>query len=246
MANIFITGSADGLGQLAAIDLVARGHEVVLHARNEHRGKEAIAKVPGAAGIVTADLASISETKKLAEKLNALQQFDAVIHNAAVYSGSGKELLGINTLAPYILTSLMTRPKRLIYLSSDMHEGGTFRPASFTDAAKGVTYSDTKLHMVMLCKAVARRWPEVFANALSPGWVPTRMGGPGATGDLKKGFETQVWLAVSEEAEARVSGKYFYHKQQVPCNQTANDTQMQDQLLELCERLTGVTFPLWE
>lgn len=47
MARIFITGSADGLGQLADQSLVEQGHEVVLHARNKRRGEEALAKVPG-------------------------------------------------------------------------------------------------------------------------------------------------------------------------------------------------------
>jgi NAD(P)-dependent dehydrogenase (short-subunit alcohol dehydrogenase family) len=83
MARIFITGSADGLGQLAAKALVDEGHEVVLHARNEKRGREALEKVPGALDVLTADLGNLEETKDLASKANALGPFDAVIHNAA-------------------------------------------------------------------------------------------------------------------------------------------------------------------
>src|SRR5690554_1630265 len=107
MAKIFITGSSDGLGALAAKALIARGHQVVLHARNEKRGRSAIEKVPGALTVVTADLASIEETKLLASKVNELGYFDSVIHNAGVYNTSSKEIFTVNTLAPYILTCLI-------------------------------------------------------------------------------------------------------------------------------------------
>jgi NAD(P)-dependent dehydrogenase (short-subunit alcohol dehydrogenase family) len=116
MARIFITGSADGLGQLAAKALIAQGHRVVLHARNEKRAQEALDKVPGAETVLTADLSSIDETRQLASKVNALGEFDAVIHNAGVYNASAEEILTVNTLAPYILTCLIEKPKRLIYL----------------------------------------------------------------------------------------------------------------------------------
>ena len=126
MAKIFITGSADGLGQLAAKALIAQGHEVVLHARNEKRRQDALEKVPGAAEVVVADLSSIDETKQLASKVNDLGKFDAVIHNAGVYIASGEEIFSVNTLAPYLLTCLIQRPMRLIYLSSGMHlQGGS-------------------------------------------------------------------------------------------------------------------------
>ena len=68
MARVFITGSADGLGQLAADSLIAQGHKVVFHARNEKRGQEALDNVPGAETVVTADLSSVDETKRLASK----------------------------------------------------------------------------------------------------------------------------------------------------------------------------------
>src|SRR6185436_12015941 len=90
MARIFITGSADGLGQLAANALIAQGHQVVLHARNESRAQQAMDQVRGAESVVTADLAISDETKELAAKVNALGTFDAVIHNAGVYEDSAQ------------------------------------------------------------------------------------------------------------------------------------------------------------
>jgi NAD(P)-dependent dehydrogenase (short-subunit alcohol dehydrogenase family) len=244
MARIFITGSADGLGQLAADALIAQGHKVVLHARNATRGSEALIKVPGAETVVTADLSSVDETIQLSEKMNALGRFDAVIHNAGVYRAPAKELFTVNTLAPYILTCLLQKPKRLIYLSSDMHEGGHSKLDKFNSDISGINYSDTKLHVLMLCKAVARKWPNVFANALNPGWVPTRMGGIGAPDDLKKGYETQVWLAGSNDEKAQVSGRYFYHQKQIRSNPEADDVQLQERFLTLCKEVTGIGFPL--
>lgn len=201
MAKIFITGSADGLGLLAAKQLVKDGHEVTVHARNAARGREALEQ-SGAKTVLTADLSDINEVKGLAEQANELT-FDAVIHNAGVYQTNSQNLLHVNTLAPYILTALMNRPQRLVYLSSGMHLSGhgawSERPS----------YSDTKLHMLMLAKVLARKWTKVFANAVDPGWVPTRMGGAGAPDDLQKGYETQVWLATTNDDRALVSGGIF-------------------------------------
>jgi NAD(P)-dependent dehydrogenase (short-subunit alcohol dehydrogenase family) len=244
MARIFITGSADGLGQLAAKALIGQGHQVVLHARNEKRAKEALDKVPGAETVVAADLTNLDETIELGGKVNALGTFDAVIHNAGLYYASAQEIFAVNTLAPYILTCLIQKPKRLIYLSSDMHESGRPKLESFKTDIGRITYSDTKLHVLMLCKAVARNWTNVYANALNPGWVPTKMGGRGAPGDLKKGYETQVWLAVSNDEKAKVSGRFFFHQKETHHNPEADDVLLQDRFLSICEGITDVSFPI--
>ena len=243
MSRIFITGSADGLGHLSAKLLVEKGHNVVLHARNKERGKDALKKVPGAENVLTGDLSSIEETTKLADQVNALGSFDAVIHNAGVYQVSANEIISVNTLAPYILTCLIQKPKRLIYLTSGMHLNGQSKLESFKNDISSITYSDSKLHNMMLCKAVAHRWPDVYANVVDPGWVPTKMGGTAATDNLQKGYETQVWLAESNDEKAKVTGQYFYHKKTRPCNPQAEDNQLQDRFLALCEEITGISFP---
>lgn len=243
MARVFITGSADGLGQLAAKALIVQDHQVVLHARNEKRGQEALGKVPGAEGVVTADLGTIEGAKELAAKVNALGKFDVVIHNAGVYRASAEEIFTVNTLAPYILTCLIERPKRLIYVSSGMHLQGTSKLESFNTEISHITYSDSKLHVLMLCMTVARKWPQVYANAVDPGWVPTKMGGQSAPDDLRKGYETQVWLAVSNDQKAKVSGRYFYHQKESDHNPEADDVRLQEKLLSLCKEITGVSLP---
>ena len=242
MARIFITGSADGLGQLAAKDLITKGHQVVLHARNEKRGQEALDKAPGAHSVLTADLGNIDETRQLAAKVNASGRFDAVIHNAGIYQASGEEIFHVNTLAPYILTCLIQRPKRLIYLSSGMHLDGRAKLDNFKTNVSSITYSDSKLHVLLLCMGIASKWADVYANAVDPGWVPTKMGGKNAPDDLQEGYETQVWLAVSDDVKAKVSGRYFHHREESSHNTDADEVELQNRFLSLCAEITGVSF----
>ena len=243
MAKIFITGSADGLGYLAAKMLIELGHEVVLHARNAERRLEVIRKAQGAVSVLTGDLSNIEETKKLAHEVNRIGTLDVVIHNAGVYQASAKETFAVNTLAPYILTCLIQRPKRLIYLSSGMHLQGHSKLDNFNTDISRITYSDSKLHVLMLCMAVARKWKDVYANTIDPGWVPTKMGGRGAPDDLQKGYKAQVWLAVSNDEKAKMSGRYFFHQKERHHNPEADDVQLQERFLISCNKITGISFP---
>lgn len=243
MARIFITGSADGLGQLAAKSLLDQGNEVVLHARNAARGRHAMQHAPRAENVIIGDLSDLEQTKRVASEANASGPFDTVIHNAGVYQASARDILLVNTLAPYILTCLITKPGRLVYLSSGMHRNGQANLDGIQLDGGRVSYSDSKLHVVMLCMAVARHWPDVYTNAVDPGWVPTRMGGSGAPDDLQKGYETQTWLAASDDSGAKVSGRYFFHQRESRFNPQAADVRLQERLLGLCGEITGITFP---
>jgi NAD(P)-dependent dehydrogenase (short-subunit alcohol dehydrogenase family) len=241
MARIFITGSSDGLGMLAAKQLIQLGHSVVVHARNMERSKFTMKNIPGAEKCLAGNLADMDETKILASAVNDSGSFDAVIHNAGVYESTAREIFAVNTIAPYILTCLINRPGRLIYLSSGMHLQGTITKLESAFKKRETNYSDSKLHDVILCMAVARLWPDVNSNAVNPGWVPTKMGGSNAPDDIQKGAETQVWLAVSNDAAANVSGRYFHHMKERAFSKVATDHAIQEKFLSLCEQLTGVT-----
>lgn len=256
MSRVFITGSSDGIGQLAAKLLVKEGHQVVLHARNNKRAKEAMDAVPGAENVLMGDLSSIDETKKMASDVNALGHFDAVIHNAAVGSSEGRRIetadglphvFAVNSLAPYILTCLIHPPQRLIYTGSGLHRSGDSSLKDITWTGRrwnGYTaYSDSKLHDVILAFAVARKWPHVFSNAVDPGWVATKMGGKGAPDSLADAPKTQVWLATSDDPKALVTGNYFFHQHASRHHHDAKNEELQERFLGICEELSGVAFP---
>lgn len=252
MSLILITGSTDGLGRAAAGGLMGDGHEVVLHARTRERAAALSDLAPGAAGVIIGDLSSAAETRELADEVNEIGRMDAVIHNAGVFLEPSRsttaeghaKTLAVNILAPYMLTALIDRPDRLIYLSSAMHHAGTgsLRDIDWTarrwNAAQA--YSESKLHITALALTLARVWPDVLSNAVDPGWVPTKMGGAAATDDLEMGYLTQTWLAVSNDAAATVSGGYWYHRQrQEPAPET-RDPAFQDQLMDRLAALTGL------
>ena len=255
MARVFITGSADGLGLMAARLLLDQGHRVTLHARNAERAADIRRALPQAEAIVIGDLASMAQARQVADEVNALGRHDAVIHNAAVgyreprtETVDGLEhVFAVNVLAPYLLTCLIERPDRLVYLSSGMHRGGDPSLADPQWTARrwngSQAYSDSKLFDVVLAFAVARRWSGVRSNALEPGWVATKMGGPGAPGDLKLAPVTQAWLAVSDEPAALVSGQYFFHQKRRSVHPLSRRPEVQDALLAYCADLTGVTLP---
>ncbi|KAH6688832.1 short-chain dehydrogenase/reductase SDR [Leptodontidium sp. 2 PMI_412] len=255
MARILITGSSDGLGHNLAKSLIAQGHAVTLHARSAERAKETVSKTPGAAGILVADLSSIAETKKLALEANEIGVFDAVVHNAGVGYGQAfrrtedgiAQLFAVNALAPYILTALMERPNRLVYVSSSLHRGGNESMVDVGWKEKKwdgfQAYGDSKLMDLILALGVARHWPEVSSNALDPGWVKTKMGGSSAPDSLKKSNDMLVWLATGDPKDIG-SGKYYAAQGgkggQHP---VASDQGLQEEFLRVCEEISGVKFP---
>jgi len=255
MSRIFISGSPTGLGLMAGEELASQGHQVVLHARNANRAEDARRAMPQAEAVVVGDIETIAGAKDLAAQVNALGHFDAVIHNAAVGYREGHRLtsdglphvFAINTLSAYILTALIERPKRLVYLSSGMHHHAE---ASLDDILwrtrrwnGSQAYAESKLHDAMLAFAVSRRWPDVLSNALEPGWVPTKMGGSGAPDDMDQAHLTQAWLAAGDDPKARVTGGYFYHLKPMAPNPQAKDPALQDRLIAICAEISGVALP---
>jgi NAD(P)-dependent dehydrogenase (short-subunit alcohol dehydrogenase family) len=239
MTRVFITGSADGLGRAAAQALLDHGHEVVVHARHRDRLTAVHDLVQRGAAAVVGDLSDDERTRDVADQVNDLGRMAAVIHNAGVYTGP--HIMPVNVVAPYLLTALIDRPQRLVYLSSGMHRGGraSVEGVDWSGRTQVGSYSDSKLLVTTLAAAVARMWPDVLSNAVDPGWVPTRMGGPGAPDDLHLGQVTQVWLATSESPDARDTGGYWHHQRRREPHPAVHDQRFQDQLLDDLARFTA-------
>ncbi|CAG7918142.1 unnamed protein product [Penicillium olsonii] len=250
MSRIFITGSSDGIGLSAAKLLSEQGHTVVLHARNSDRAATTQQAVPNAK-VLIADLRSIKETKALGQEANTHGPYDAIIHNAGIGFGatSSREItddgisavFAVNTLAPYILTCLMDRPKRLLYMSSDSHYGGD---NSLRNVKTSHSYGDSKLHDMMLANAFARRWGDTQVVSMHPGWVRTKMGGSMAPGGIGKPTKALAeWaIGVGELAKLR-TGCFFSPGGEERPDKAAGDVGKQEELLEICQEVSGVQVP---
>lgn len=241
MARILITGSTDGLGLAAAETLLGEGHDVLVHARSRQRTTAVQHLIDRGAHCLLGDLGDDAEVRQIAGDANRMGGADAVIHNAGVFSGPA--LLPVNVVAPYLLTALIVGPRRLVYLSSGMHRGGDsgLRGLDWSGQKVTASYSTSKLLVTAFSAAIARLFPHILSNAVNPGWVPTRMGGPSAPDDLRLGHRTQEWLATSSDPAALTSGGYWFHQHLQTPHPAVKDEQFQDSLLvELAEH-TGVT-----
>ncbi|KAL1590201.1 hypothetical protein WHR41_01304 [Cladosporium halotolerans] len=255
MARIFITGSSDGLGQAAAKILSEQGHNVFLHARNSQRASQAQAAIPKAQGVIIGDLSTVADLKKLAADANKAGPFDAIVHNAGLgLSTNGEktadgvaQIFAVNSMAPFVLTALMDKPRRLLYVSSGLHQGGD---ASLEDVGwnnrqfvPSQAYNDTKMHNVLLAKAVAKRWPDVQSSALDPGWVKTKLGGSSAPGSLDPPAKMIAAYAAGNSVAGDKSGIYLNPGGVGSPHDATEKAEKQDRLLKIYEEISGVSLP---
>lgn len=256
MARTLVTGSTAGIGLLLGRLLLAKGHAVVLHARDGEKAAAVRSLLPGAEAVVVGDLSTVSGMRQVADAARAIGSFDAVIHNAAlgyreprrVETVDGlSQLWAVNVLAPYVLTALIPTPRRLVYTGSGMHLSASADLTDLQFARRtwdgAVAYAESKLHVLLLARAVARRYPAVPTNTVSPGWVATRMGGPGAPGDLQKSHLTQAWLAVSHDPAALRSGGFIQHRRSAEEHPEARGVALQERLLDICAIESGIVLP---
>lgn len=256
MSRIFVTGSSDGIGQAGAKLLADQGHKVFLHARSESRAKEAQAAVPNASGVLVGDISTIAGAKALAAEAMKAGPWDAVIHNAGLGPGAPdrktedgfQSTFAVNSLAPYILTCMMDKPKRLLYLTSGLHYSGSddFKDITWNERrwSSGQAYNDSKLHDVMLANFVARQWSDVQSCSMDPGWIATKMGGRSAPGKVSTPGQAIFEYALGQSSVVGdKTGAYFTPQGANSPQKAASDTKKQDEFVKICEELSGVSFP---
>ncbi|EGP88309.1 unnamed protein product [Zymoseptoria tritici ST99CH_1A5] len=254
-SRVFITGSTDGIGLAAAKLLTQQGHKVTLHARSQDRAAQAKAALPEVEGVLIGDLTSLESIKSLAAEANKAGPWSAVVHNAGVgLSGTEGETgdglaktFQVNSLAPYVLTALMEKPKKLLYVSSSLHLSGdpslkdvNWKERSFVPMQ---AYNDSKLHNVLLANAVARHWPDVQSCSYDPGWVKTKLGGGSAPGSSATSAEGIAAYINGKSGAGDRSGVYFNVSGAQSPQKAATEEAKQEELLAIYSKFSGISLP---
>lgn len=246
MASICITGSTDGIGLAAARQLLAAGHQVVVHARSAERGEPVVADLARAGDVrlVVGDLADLDQVRALA---GSIGDVDVLVHNAGVWPGSGApasaqghELtFAVNALAPHLLTALLAGRIgwRLVFLGSGTVGSGRVDPSRLgATRDRWQAYADSKAVDVALALGWARRLPELLVGAVDPGWVKTKLASAGAPGDVESGGRRVAQAA----ADPVWPGGYTAGTRPARLPAALTSERLQDELLEAMDELAGI------
>lgn len=265
---ILITGSTDGIGKQAAIQLAQQGATVLLHGRNEQKAQKVMQEIIEKTGnkkidYFIADLASLKQVHALADEVrNRYDKLHVLLNNAAVFentlrrSEDGFEMtFAVNHLAHFLLTCLLldhlyqSTPARIVNVSSMAHSHELdFDNLHGEKHYSGYTaYAYSKLANILFTFKLACLLDKnkITVNCLHPGVINTKLlrAGWGLGGDsTDQGARILTYLASSPEVEG-VTGKYFY-QMQGPTKPAAiaYDEQIQDRLWQLSEQWVGCKF----
>jgi NAD(P)-dependent dehydrogenase (short-subunit alcohol dehydrogenase family) len=268
-STVLVTGATDGLGKGLATALAREGATVLVHGRNDARGAETLERIRGETAAerlewYRADLASLNETRELAERVAADHgQLDVLVNNAGIgvtLSGDGRRIesqdgyelrFAVNYLAPFLLTRslqpllIASAPARIVNVASIGQAPVQFDDVMLEDGYDGVkAYCQSKLALIMLTFDLADELEGtgVSANCLHPGtYMPTKMvtdAGINPVDSLESGVEATMRLVADPDLDG-VSGRYFDRTSESRANPQAYDVQARARLRELSERLVG-------
>ncbi len=262
---VCITGSTDGIGRAAALQLAGEGVGLILHGRDGGRLDallQEIGRVPGSAPATTleADFRSLDDVGAMAETLLATQPaIDALVNNAGVYmprretTGDGFETtFAVNYLAHVHLTLLLepllaANRARIVNVSSVDHHSAGFDRENMQGEKhySGYNaYAFSKLCTIMftLSHAETLDGTGTSANALDPGILSTKLlhaGWPLRGEDPAEGGAALCAIAISPEFSG-VNGRYFEDGRPASCSALALDPLLRQELWEsTMEMLNG-------
>lgn len=259
--TILITGATDGLGRAIAAELARNGAALLLHGRNEERGRATVKRLrttaPGASlTFYRADFASLAEVRRMAEEIRREQSgIDVLVNNAGVYndermeSQDGLELaFQVNYLAHVLLTRELlpllkaAAPSRIVNVASAGQEEIDFDDLMLERRYEGgVSYRRSKLAQIMFTLDLAEqlRGNGITVNTLHPAtYMPTKMvtGRFPPTNSVEDGVDATMRLITSKEVED-VTGGYFYMQRKDRALAQAYDDAARRRLREATDRL---------
>lgn len=212
--HALVTGGNRGIGKEIARGLVAQGLDVTIGVRDIAMG-QAVADEIGATALHC-------DLQNLAGVADSIGPVDVLVNNAGVlfehplFSDAARfdETIDVMLRAPYDLTRAVLPHMsasgygRIVNVSSGW--------GSFAEGLGGPgAYGIAKAALNALTVATAREAPQgVKINAMCPGWVRTRMGGPAANLSPEEGADTAIWLATLPADGP--TGKFFRRRQEIP------------------------------
>jgi NAD(P)-dependent dehydrogenase (short-subunit alcohol dehydrogenase family) len=268
--TVLITGATDGLGRALASVLAAEGATLLLHGRDEARGRQTLTEIEAATGNgklawLRADLSSLEEVRGLAGSVaRTCDRLDVLVNNAGIgttlpgggrrmQSRDGYELrFAVNYLAGFLLTrSLLalleqSGPARVVNVSSAGQAPIDFADVMLERAYSGVqAYCQSKLAQVMFTFDLADeiRSRIVGATCLHPAtYMPTKMVRAAGVEPIST-LEQGVEATLALVADPKlegVSGVYFNGQHRADPHPQARDPAARQQLRELSNRLCGL------
>ncbi len=236
---IFISGSTDGIGKQAALELAKMGAHVIVHGRNEEKTLAVVEFIKTESksediDYVLADMSSFEQIRAMSDVLHErYERIDVLVNNAGAqihkfqYSEDGYELnFAVNHLAYFLTTSLLldmvskSDYKRIVVVSSGMH----FRLEEIDwDVFKGKKeydlynyYAHSKLANIMFSYKLSRllQNKEITVNCLHPGLINTNLNPQRAPHIVARALPVESGIIstmrlVTDPALDGVTGKYF-------------------------------------
>ncbi|HTY52019.1 MAG TPA: SDR family NAD(P)-dependent oxidoreductase [Methanomicrobiales archaeon] len=265
--TILVTGSTDGIGKATAKALARQGHRVLLHGRDQEKGRAVLGELASEGStepdLFTADLSTLPGVRALAREVSdRYERLDVLLNNAGIYLGERvltadgfETTLAVNLVAPFLLSHLLlpvlsaAAPARIVNVASSAHFDA---PGIDWENLQGEreydgwgAYARSKLGVVLFTAGFARELDpgEITVNCLHPGVICTKLlrsAFPVYPCDTPEaGSRTSVYLATSPRVDG-VTGKYFDGMREARPSAASRDRKTQDRLIAWLGKAAGL------